>query len=105
MTNLDMNKDIIMQISPYEQEESDTGVIDDTTLPSRVILFNDDWHSFDEVITQIMKAVKCSQDRAESLTTEVHEKGKACVFEGEMGECIKVSSVLEEIALHTQIEM
>jgi ATP-dependent Clp protease adapter protein ClpS len=71
---------------------------------SKVILFNDEIHTFDEVINQIIKAINCSPDFAEKLTFEVHTKGKATIFEGEMMECIKVSNILEEIELHTQIE-
>jgi ATP-dependent Clp protease adapter protein ClpS len=76
----------------------------DVGLPAKVILFNDEVHTFDEVIAQIIKAIGCSFDKAEALTWEVHLRGKAIVFSGEMSECLKVSSVLEEIALHTQIE-
>ena len=72
-------------------------------LPSKVILYNDEWHSFDEVITQIQKATNCPFDTARSLTFEVHVKGKAIVFTGPISTCLRVSSVLEEIALHTQI--
>jgi ATP-dependent Clp protease adapter protein ClpS len=75
-----------------------------TKLTSRVILFNDEWHSFEEVIEQIIKATGCSFDKAEDLTWEVHTAGKAAVFEGEMNECLRVSNVLEEILLRTQIE-
>jgi ATP-dependent Clp protease adapter protein ClpS len=90
--------------SPSELEEPE--VIDSigTDLSSKVILFNDEWHTFDEVINQIIKATGCSEDNAEKLTLEVHNKGKACVYNGELSECLKVSGVLEEIALHTQIE-
>jgi ATP-dependent Clp protease adaptor protein ClpS len=84
--------------------DEQTGVINDTGFPSRVILFNDDWHTFDEVIEQIIKAINCSMATAEALTLEVHNKGKATVYEGELPECLRVSSVLEEIWLHTQIE-
>lgn len=88
------------------QEIEDPEVIDeiDVTLGSKVILFNDDIHSFEEVTQQIIKAIKCSENEAEAYTWEVHSKGKACVFTGEMHECLRVSSVLEEIGLHTQIE-
>lgn len=88
------------------QELENPEVIDDqdVTLGSKVILFNDEWHTFEEVTAQIIKAIKCSQSEAEALTWEVHSKGKACVFSGEMHECLRVSSVLEEIQLHTQIE-
>lgn len=77
----------------------------DTKNPAKVILFNDNVHTFEEVIAQIMKATACSQAKAEALTMEVHTRGKACVYTGDMNDCLRVSHVLEEIALHTQIEM
>ena len=88
---------------PLQEEENSTDVLIER--PARVILFNDDVHSFDEVIGQIIKATGCDQTKAETLTWEVHNKGKAMVFEGVMDECLKVSHVLEEIALNTQIEV
>lgn len=85
-------------ISPIEEEETDIG------LGSRVVLFNDDWHTFEEVIAQIIKAIKCSFIEARDKTFEVHINGKAVVFSGELADCLRVSGVLEEILLHTQIE-
>ena len=91
-------------------EEKPTGIIEpeieestSVGLPFKVVLYNDDWHSFDEVINQIIKAVNCSFEKARDLTFEVHVKGKAVVFYGPLPECLKVTSVLEEIELHTQI--
>ncbi len=75
----------------------------DIDLAYRVFLFNDDIHTFDEVIIQLIKATQCSFEKARSYAFEVHVKGKAMVFSGSMEECLKVSSILEEIALHTQI--
>lgn len=74
-----------------------------TGLESKVLLFNDDWHTFDEVIEQIIKAINCSYEKARSITFEAHIKGKAVVFTGDLKDCLRVSSILEEIALHTQI--
>jgi len=91
-------------------EERPTGIsepeIDEqvsVNLPYKVVLYNDEWHSFDEVINQIIKAVQCSFEVARSFAFEAHVKGKAVVFEGELNSCLKVSSILEEISLHTQI--
>ncbi|MBM3162710.1 MAG: ATP-dependent Clp protease adaptor ClpS [Chlorobi bacterium] len=70
----------------------------------RVVLFNDEDHSFDEVIFQIIKAVNCSRAKAEKLTWEVHTRGRAIVFSGPIERCIYVSAVLEEIALKTEIQ-
>jgi ATP-dependent Clp protease adaptor protein ClpS len=84
---------------PEITEDEDTG----QGLESRVILYNDDWHTFEEVIVQIMKATNCSFETAREKTFEVHVKGKSIVFSGKLADCLKVSSILEEIALHTQV--
>ncbi len=73
--------------------------------PAKVILFNDEIHTFEEVITQIIKATGCDQSRAEAITWEVHNAGKAVAYEGEITKCVQVSHVLEEIELSTQIEV
>jgi ATP-dependent Clp protease adaptor protein ClpS len=73
--------------------------------PAKVVLFNDEVHSFEEVIDQIIKATSCSREKAEALTWEVHTTGRAIVYSGEMPRCIEVSSILEEIQLSTHIEM
>lgn len=72
--------------------------------PWKVILFNDRFHTFDEVILQLMKAIGCGLDRAKELTLEVHFKGKANVYEGEFEDCFQVNNVLKEINLITEIE-
>ena len=84
-------------IDILEDEEVNVG------LESRVILYNDDWHSFDEVILQIMKAIQCSFDQARNKAFEAHVKGNTVIYNGKFNDCLKVSSVLEEIALRTQI--
>lgn len=85
------------EIDILEDEETSIGLI------SKVILYNDDWHTFEEVIVQLIKATNCTFDQARGFAFEVHVKGKSIVFNGPMNDCIKVSSVLEEIALNTQI--
>ena len=86
---------------PVIEKEIDVEI--DIGLEARVALFNDDWHSFDEVIFQIMKAINCTFEQARGFTFEVHVKGKSIIFSGPMSKCLQVSSVLEEIALFTQI--
>lgn len=85
------------EIDIFEEEEVAIG------LESQVVLYNDEWHTFDEVIVQIIKAVSCSYEVARGKAFEVHVKGLAMIFNGEFKDCLNVSSVLEEIALHTQI--
>ena len=85
------------------QEDDDSDVL--VQPPAKVILFNDEVHSFDEVIGQIIKATGYDLQKAEALTWEVHTTGKAMVYTGEMVKCMQVSGVLEEIELMTQIEV
>lgn len=87
-----------VEVLEIEKEEED----EDT--PWRVILYNDEIHTFDEVIGQLIKALGCSQDHAEKLTFKVHNDGKAQVFEGSFEECFEVNSVLKEIQLITEIK-
>jgi ATP-dependent Clp protease adaptor protein ClpS len=70
-----------------------------------LILFNDSHHDFDEVIAQVMKAAGYGYDKAEAITMEAHNKGKAAVLSGELDKCLSAQSVLEEIQLRTTIEV
>jgi ATP-dependent Clp protease adapter protein ClpS len=72
--------------------------------PWRVILFDDDIHTFHEVIVQLVKATGCTTERAEKHAWTVHTEGKDCVFLGDFEDCLRVQGVLREIQLVTQIE-
>ena len=72
--------------------------------PWQVILFNDEVHSFDQVILQLQRATGCSLERAFELTMRVHQNGKAAVFFGTQEKCGRVASILESIGLATQVE-
>ncbi|MGA9116890.1 MAG: ATP-dependent Clp protease adaptor ClpS [Bacteroidota bacterium] len=88
---------------PLEQPDKDDDIgIEE---PAKVVLFNDDVHTFEEVIAQIMKAVRCTQTKAEGLAWEAHTAGRAVVFGGSIIRCVEVSGILEEIRLMTHIEM
>lgn len=87
------------EVEEVEDEDESSG----TDEPWTVILFNDEVHTFEEVIGQIMKATGCARGKAEDLTWTVHNEGKATVFEGPFEECFEVQSVLKEIQLVTEI--
>lgn len=92
-----------MTTKPVEEQD-----LDEETLirdPAKVILFNDEIHTFEEVIDQLIKAIRCSSQQAEAFAWEVHTTGKAVVYSGELARCVEVSGILEEIRLMTQIEV
>ena len=80
----------------------------DTTIhtgkPHKVILFNDENHSMDEVIEQIIKAVHCTAGAAGKMMLEAHNTGRAVIFGGSLERCELVAQILEEIRLGVKIE-
>ncbi len=72
--------------------------------PWKVILYNDEIHSFDEVILQLIKATGCSTEDAARTAWQAHMMGKAMAYQGTFDECFRVQGVLHEIQLVTEIE-
>ena len=89
-----------VEVEVLEEEQED----EEENTPWRVILFDDDIHTFEEVIGQLIKALKCSRSHAEDLTYKVHNNGKAEVFKGSFEDCFEVNGVLKEIQLITEIK-
>ena len=72
--------------------------------PWVVILYNDDYHGFDEVILQVQKATGCSQETAEAITYEAHLTGRAIAYTGTAEECERVAGVLRQIRLQVETD-
>jgi len=88
--------DVEVEVAVETKSDEDT--------PWRLVLYNDEIHTFDEVINQLIKALGCSFSKAEELTFKVHNDGKAVVHEGTFEECFQINSVLQEIQLVTEIK-
>ena len=93
-------------VKSIPSEKTNTETREKTKLgnPWLTILFNDEVHSFDEVILQIQKATGYSLERATQLTLQVHHNGKAMVFAGARPKCEKVAGILGQIRLMTRVE-
>lgn len=70
----------------------------------KLVLFNDDHHGMEEVVFQIMKAIKCNASKALQIMKEAHTLGRAIVKSGSLSECKKAENILREIDLRTTIE-
>lgn len=90
--------------TPDVAEEIEVEYEERLETPWRVILFNDNIHTFDEVIVQLQKATGCSEARGEALAWQVHTEGKACVYEGDFFDCFRVQGILSEIQLVTELQ-
>lgn len=87
---------------PASEEKTTTGTR--SGHGARVVLFNDDVHTFEEVAAQLVKATRCTFAKGMGLANVVHTVGSAIVYEGHLERCEAVAEVLAEIALKTAIE-
>ncbi len=85
-------------------KDNDTDVGNIFGKPHKTILFNDNTHSMDEVVTQVIKAINCAASQAVEITMTAHSSGSAVVFTGSLERCEHVAAVLEQIALATSVE-
>jgi ATP-dependent Clp protease adaptor protein ClpS len=72
--------------------------------PYIVIVYNDDWHTFEQVIAQLCKATGCSEDKANEIANEIHFSGRAVAFAGSEEQCEHVANVLREIKLQVETD-
>jgi len=90
----------VEQMAPEEVADLGTGRGEG----SKVFLFNCECHSFEDVITQLLKAVPgMTRLLAEELAWRVHTQGMAEVYRGSPTECDRVAKVLGETGLIVQV--
>ena len=106
-----MKTDLLPSLeSPDRQEQDRVLTVERPDEPGsggsnyRVILYNDEIHSYDEVIVQLMKATECEVEEAVQITLEVDNKGRAICFRGERGKCHQVTRILREIRLQCEVD-
>jgi ATP-dependent Clp protease adaptor protein ClpS len=88
------------QVVPEEVADLGTGIGEG----SKVFLFNCECHTFEDVITQLLKAVPgMTRPLAEELAWRVHTQGLAEVYRGSPSECDHVAKVLGETGLIVQV--
>ncbi|BAP31847.1 ATP-dependent clp protease adaptor protein clps [Chryseobacterium sp. StRB126] len=69
---------------PKRQYEEDVLVLDDTDDVYKLVLHNDDIHTFDYVIDSLIEICKHTWEQAEQCTMLVHYKGKCTVKTGSL---------------------
>lgn len=96
-------------ISNYEkplwEEEEDVLVEDDigSGMPAHIIVYNDDFNTFEWVIECFMAVLKHTHEQAEQLSLIVHFKGKATVKSGAKDELIPLCEALLERGLSAEV--
>lgn len=71
--------------------------------PWKVILFNCDCHSFEQVESILVKAVRCGLAQARAFSWEIHSKGSAVVYTGPLERCEAIADAIGAIGLQVKI--
>ena len=89
-------------VLPIVKEDEDRGIGGGEG--HTVILFNCECHTFDEVITQLCKAVPgMTEPEAKEIAHRVDSQGLAEVYKGGREECERVAKIIGEIGLIVQV--
>jgi ATP-dependent Clp protease adapter protein ClpS len=68
-----------------------------------VVVFNNPYNTYDEVITILMVATGCDFDEAYIETWEIDNLGKSVVHHGEQEECERVADVISQIGIKVKV--
>lgn len=91
-----------MSTQTVEQTDQDTDVR--LGSPRKVVLYNCECHTFDQVIHQLQKATGCSVEEADRIALEVHTTGRSIAYSGTAEECERVAAILRQIKLQVEID-
>ncbi|MFN7171806.1 MAG: ATP-dependent Clp protease adaptor ClpS [Fimbriimonadaceae bacterium] len=68
-----------------------------------VVIFNNPFTLFDQVVEAIVKYTCCSFDRALELTMQAHKHGSAIIFYGSLSGCEAVAKGMGAIGVKTEV--
>lgn len=71
---------------------------------SRVLLYNDESHTCQEVVVQLVRALCCPIQEATEIMLRAHIRGKSVVTITSRREAERIAAVLREIALMVKVE-
>ncbi|GMV37909.1 MAG: hypothetical protein AMXMBFR61_24170 [Fimbriimonadales bacterium] len=68
-----------------------------------VVVYDNDYNTFDEVIAILLIATRCSLREAQTETWEVHHLGKSVVHFGSEEECKRVAAIISSIGIRVEV--
>lgn len=78
--------------STESEREAATDTLPKTATPFKVVLFNDEEHTYDYVVEMLTHACKLSRENAFRCAVEVDLTGRTVVFYGMQSECAAICS-------------
>lgn len=89
---------------PQEETYSKSTILEQLVEQKDLIVYNDDFNTFDFVIDSLVKVCKHDKLQAEQCTYLIHHKGKCQVKRGELKDLVVMCTALLERGLTAEIE-
>jgi ATP-dependent Clp protease adaptor protein ClpS len=87
----------------YTQFEEEVEVLEKVDIQKSIVLFNDDYNTFDHVITCLVEYCDHTLVQAEQCAYIVHYNGKCSVKSGSYNDLKPIKEALQEEGLSVQI--
>lgn len=89
--------------SAYQEELAELLEVVAITDVNDLVVFNDDFNTFDHVIKTLIKVCKHSTEQAEQCTWLIHYKGKCAVKSGSMDELKPMQEAILDAGIDARI--
>lgn len=96
--------EVAQAIEEIVEEKTDDGSGGNAGEGYRVILYNCDCHSAEEVAIQLHKATQYPPMQCWAIMLEADKKGRAICYRGSREKCHRVTRVLREIRLQCEVD-
>jgi len=94
-----------MIAAPRKQEQVQVEILEaiENTDVKDLIVFNDDFNTFEHVIATLIKVCKHTTEQAEQCTWIIHHKGKCTVKTGVFEELDPMCKAIREVGIDAKI--
>ena len=95
----------VMITAPRKQEQVQVEVLEaiEITEVKDLIVFNDDFNTFEHVIATLIKVCRHTSEQAEQCTWIIHHKGKCTVKTGSFEELDPMRKAICEVGIDAKI--
>lgn len=94
----------IIKFGTFTEEEQEVAIYEDLISQRQLVLYNDDFNTFDWVIESLIKVCKHQLEQAEQCAHIVHFNGKCAVKDGDYDKLEPMCTALLDRGLSASIE-
>lgn len=92
-----------MSVKPQEIEEILIATEEVELKESSLVIYNDDFNTFDHVIETLIRVCKHTEEQAEQCTWLIHYKGKCAVKNGQYEILVPMKNAILEAGIDAKI--